>query len=668
MKPKAFFVGLLFLCALIIGAQGSARERTTGRATAVEVGEARPIVFSTVYPAASEIYEIALDGNYIWLATVNGAMRWSKIDETVRAFTTRDGLAANHVHTILVEANGVKWFGTVNGLTRYDGLTWTTYTAAHGLPSSAVSAIYRHPNGSLLVGTSRGVAVFDGATFSRLPGDGVDSSSSGERMISDLLVHENVIWIATANAGTYRYRNGQWLQKSGDPETGPGGMVHEMVPGQDGAIWFAFNCAWEYGSVGRMLNGQWTRYGEAQGTLSDSTGALAVAPGGGVHAGFSNSCGSGLGGIGRFTGAGFASFFLDAPAGIPKSMPVHDLKFDAQGTMWAAVYDLLVSFDGTAWRVHIMGPPRGTAMPGAIGTDSDGNTWFGVTSLGAVRFDGLRWRLFTGRDGMGSGTVEKIVSDERGDIWFSMFGQGLGAGVRRYDGQIWYSYSHESGLGSSVVYGMSADGSGNMWFATLHGLARFNGSSWRRFTAADGLRSDRLHDVAAHGDSVWVTYFDNGLGIGHFDGTDWRHYGMDDGLPGNTAGLLATDSKGGVWATVGDYVSHFDGSSWTNTFVPRRYSYRHIRSLYVDGDDNLWVSIWDDVYTGLTLLKDGVWTSITKQDGLPTDQIYQVAPGPLPGQFWMIPDGPPGLADVRIFVGLDERAYLPLLMFKVGNR
>lgn len=658
MRVRVVLFALLVVSIFVVGVQVSAR----GGKLETGAGEAQPIVLSKLHPVASEIYEIAFEDNFVWMATVNGAVRWNKVDGSQRRFTTAEGLAANHVLTIFVESNGVKWFGTVDGLTRYDGSTWTTYTTAHGLPSNAVRVMERHPDGALLVGTAKGIARFDGATFSQLPLDGVDSDSSGDRMISDIVVHDNVIWIATENAGTYRYRNGNWLRSYGNPETGPGGMVREMALAPDGGIWFAFDCEFQYGSVGHMLDGVWTRFSKADGLISDSTYTIAIAPNGLVHAGFGPGCSGDLSGIGRFVGTGWASFFLDAPAGIPNRTPVNDLKFDAQGTLWAAVYDLLASYDGSEWRVHVMGPPRSAASPGAMGADNDGNMWFGVQGLGAVRYDGQGWRLYTGRDGMSTGTVDDIEVDARGDVWFATSNQGRGTGVRRFDGEAWRSYSDDSGLGSSFVRAISADDIRNVWFATVNGLARYNGASWRRFTSDNGLAANHLLDVAARGGEVWVTYYDGAFGVGHFDGSSWRHYGEAEGLPHSSARLLALDSAGNLWATTGSYLSRFDGTAWTNTPTPGRESYRHIRSLYVDGEDRVWVSIWDDEYTGLTRFEDGEWTTLTMADGLPTDQVYEIAPGALPHQFWMAADREQGMAEVRVLYGLDERTYLPLMM------
>ncbi|OGS41211.1 MAG: hypothetical protein A3K77_06440, partial [Euryarchaeota archaeon RBG_13_31_8] len=69
-------------------------------------------------------------------------------DVNWRTYTTADGLASNDVHAIAIDAEGNKWFGCFDpstgqatGVTKFDGINWTTYTTADGLVSNWVNAI-----------------------------------------------------------------------------------------------------------------------------------------------------------------------------------------------------------------------------------------------------------------------------------------------------------------------------------------------------------------------------------------------------------------------------------------------------------------------------------------------------------------------------------------------
>ncbi len=45
---------------------------------------------------------------------------------TMLDYTTANGLAANWVLSIVVDAQGNKWIGTENGVSKFDGTNWTT--------------------------------------------------------------------------------------------------------------------------------------------------------------------------------------------------------------------------------------------------------------------------------------------------------------------------------------------------------------------------------------------------------------------------------------------------------------------------------------------------------------------------------------------------------------
>jgi ligand-binding sensor domain-containing protein len=73
-----------------------------------------------------------------------------------RVFTTADGLANNGVKRIVHDSRGYLWFCTREGLSRFDGHGFTTYTVDEGLPSAVVND---------LVETREGIAFDDGSVL-----------------------------------------------------------------------------------------------------------------------------------------------------------------------------------------------------------------------------------------------------------------------------------------------------------------------------------------------------------------------------------------------------------------------------------------------------------------------------------------------------------------------
>lgn len=80
------------------------------------------------------------------------------------ALTTRNGLSANTVNVILQDHNGLLWFGTSDGLNKFDGTNFTVYTHNErdgtSLPANEVVALYEDASGKLWVGTNSGGLVY----------------------------------------------------------------------------------------------------------------------------------------------------------------------------------------------------------------------------------------------------------------------------------------------------------------------------------------------------------------------------------------------------------------------------------------------------------------------------------------------------------------------------
>jgi len=74
----------------------------------------------------------------------------------------------NYIVALEVDDDGVVWCGTWGGgLSRFDGESWTTYTASDGLPGNHVFMLHVDPEGRLWVGTSNGLARFEDGAFTR---------------------------------------------------------------------------------------------------------------------------------------------------------------------------------------------------------------------------------------------------------------------------------------------------------------------------------------------------------------------------------------------------------------------------------------------------------------------------------------------------------------------
>src|SRR5262245_62048022 len=79
----------------------------------------------------------------------------------VTRYTTVEGLPDDHVHRILTDSQGLLWFATRHGVSRFDGVRFFSFDAARGLPQGEVTGLLAMREGSTLVATEGGIARLD---------------------------------------------------------------------------------------------------------------------------------------------------------------------------------------------------------------------------------------------------------------------------------------------------------------------------------------------------------------------------------------------------------------------------------------------------------------------------------------------------------------------------
>ncbi|MBO9684795.1 MAG: hypothetical protein J7502_19345, partial [Flavisolibacter sp.] len=122
------------------------------------------------------------------------------------ALTTKNGLSSNTVNTILKDRFGLMWFGTDDGLDRFDGTNFTIYRHnplnPSSLRSNEILSLHEDKEGNLWVGTSGGsLSLYDRKkdAFINFPsGNGTNAISNNviNSICSDYL---GKIWLAHYN-------------------------------------------------------------------------------------------------------------------------------------------------------------------------------------------------------------------------------------------------------------------------------------------------------------------------------------------------------------------------------------------------------------------------------------------------------------------------------------
>src|SRR5690349_13365973 len=79
----------------------------------------------------------------------------------IKTYTTADGLANNVVNRVVRDSRGFLWFCTREGLSRFDGYSFTNCGIEQGLPSAIVNDLLETREGVYWVATAGGLCRFD---------------------------------------------------------------------------------------------------------------------------------------------------------------------------------------------------------------------------------------------------------------------------------------------------------------------------------------------------------------------------------------------------------------------------------------------------------------------------------------------------------------------------
>ncbi len=124
----------------------------------------------------------------------------------VQQFTEEAGLPGNSVRDIVKDAQGNLWIGTDNGLSKYDGTSFTNYYKNDGLPGNRVWALASTPDSSIYVGCYlNGLRLIKEDSIYQVPGFPSTQKLKSIRQLS-YSQYLNALLIGTDH-GLYSFRN-----------------------------------------------------------------------------------------------------------------------------------------------------------------------------------------------------------------------------------------------------------------------------------------------------------------------------------------------------------------------------------------------------------------------------------------------------------------------------
>lgn len=328
--------------------------------------------------------------------------------------------------------------------------------------------------------------------------------------------------------------------------------------------------------------------------------------------------------------------------------------------LWAATDRGPFQFDGKAW--HSLDPEHKLPDRGLVSALAElpDDRLVAATNHGLFVFDHGAWSVFPGGP---EGTLVDV--QRRGeDLWVSSRRHGLA----RWNGQSWRFYGASDGLPEPDVERVAFDSSGRLWALDFNaGIYRLDGERFIPIaTPATGLPTPQITTLAFNpGTSRELWVGTAGRGLLRLKLGAWRAFGTEQGLPNPGSFATLQRADGSWWAGTMDGLAKWDGTRWMPVQMPPAFSHKVILGLAeLDGD------LWVGTNAGLARLHGSAWTSYFRKDGLPDESVHCIAKAD--GFIWAGTEDGLGRFDGRRWVvdpmpGLRFQPFVPGLAVAGGT-
>ncbi|MBP1656620.1 MAG: signal transduction histidine kinase [Bacteroidetes bacterium] len=454
---------------------------------------------------------------FMWFGTEDGLNRYDGYQFTVYRHNSRDSqsISINNVPQLFEDRSGTLWIcgPSGNDLNRFDraGERFTPY-----LPNIYVSSIYEDAHGTLWFPTfGKGLFRYDKATAAFVRYSVANDTLAA--ICGNPVDDDRTLFIGTSHGVfTFDQREGT----SAHLEGGPSGAVTAILGDRAGRVWigtreglYSYNCATKICSqypFGRQI-AQNPGDNDVELLYEDREGVLWIG----------------------IAGAGIAMF--DPLTGKYRHFP--DVGYKAT---WTDEHPICEDRAGMLWVIT-----RGRGLQ-----KYDRRTGSFSTYLNDPRDE----------HSLSTNLVNAVYEDRSGTLWIGTWGGGLSKidPAQKAFHHYTFNPSAQKGLTDNVVSGFAEDHSGVLWITTTGGLTKFDRSTelfthYRNDPKDPGSLSTNSTEVVLEDreGSLWVGT--SGHGLERLDPSRKRftHYMHDPQKPGslgsNDVLSLCEDKTGGLW-------------------------------------------------------------------------------------------------------------------------
>ena len=490
--------------------------------------------------------------------------------------SAEQGLSNTTILCIMQDSRGFMWFGTRDGLNRYDGVNVTVFKNNPHLSASIrdnfIRCIFEDADHNIWIGTSYGLASFDPKMdrFTRYW-----HSNTGKRAGDDIVTSicddaQHNLWISTLDSGVYKFdiKSHYFSHFSRTKNSGSisSDSVNYLYKDTHNQIWAA---------TANGLNsldpktGKFKTYRQADAGANnitciteDKTGKL-----------WMGTYESGLVIFDPHDGSFKSIKHNDNDPGSLSSNLVISVLADKQGDIW-------VGMDGGGLNLYDAAhnsfykyapvPDNSNSLSNltvsALYKDKQGNLWIGTHRGGVNMYSaGMdKFKLF--RAGVAANTlsyddVKAFFQDAQGNIWVGTDGGGLNLSDKKTG--TFKRYQHDpknaKSLSSNAVQTIAADAQGNLWIGTWGGGLNMMNKQTGEFTHfrnepgnQSSLSSDFLQRLFldSKGD-FWVATYYGGLNLWNPQNHQFTRVTKDSNgrssFSGKDVVSIGEDHDGNVW-------------------------------------------------------------------------------------------------------------------------
>lgn len=538
-----------------------------------------------------------------------------------------DGLADNNVQAILQDPDGFMWFGTRNGLCRYDGYDMRIYRHTKGPNSIAgnrILSLAMDHQGYLWIGTyANGLSRYD-REKNEFRNYGLDQGI-GNWVSRVTLLSDSSLWVCS-NQGLARYIPGKdsfdvFLHQGEDAGSVPPGLVYDILRTRDGKIYVATDS-----DAIQELDLQQRSFRAIPYSRDPSLGSnylkrILEGPDGLLYI------------LGHQHGLaildptdGHSQLITAGEQGLSTNLLSGGQSFDSQGRLWICtdgggmnIYDPVTS--SFSYLKEDEGDPTSLLSDHlySVFFDDENRAWIGSFDKGICIHDSRHFKfgasLFESNDLriLRSKSVLALFEDGRGRIWVGTDGDGLYCFEK---GRPYRVYRHDpadpNSLSTDVITSLGEDGRGNILIGTYAGglnsldpervsFTRFMPSAWEE----GGISSTSVWKI--HRDSkerVWLGLLAEGLDRYYPETSTFEPYG-----PGSQQANridfpnlmeITEDSEGDIWfGTEGNGIYILDRQTGRMQHMDQdilglRTAQSSVSSIYQDRSGIYWIATEGD--------------------------------------------------------------------------